>query len=195
MTEFVSKNLTVLRSSVEVTYDSLRMNSSDIHMNTRLKLDNYTEKEILWTILMTTYLPDDIRCVYQIELAQQIRRRVPLDDRELFLELLRIGRGQILCYLMDTSYLFRTTNELFGWILRQRKVPRIQFVKFQDVKYWNNPVNHSRKRGYSDKGTLGSYKVETEWIKDWSNSLEEEKRAEREKDIKDLTSLILNFVN
>lgn len=190
MTSFVEANLTVLRDSVTNTYDNLRRNSQQVNLNVHLKLDNYSEKEIMFTILLCKYLPEDLQAVYHIDLSEQIKRRVQKDRREIYYRFHFLTKGALLCLLMETSMTFKTTEEFFGYLLQRRRCPQLKFTKTWDTKFENNPVNHSRVRGYRDKGTLGSYKIDTEFIRDWSNRLAEEERRQQKKDMKDLALFI-----
>lgn len=185
----VSQSEETLRTSVAVLYrQSEKWKGTFV-----LKLDSYSEKEFLWYILLSFHLPKEYQALYRLELEEKIRSKVPREDRELFLAFL--DPGYLKSFLLNSTRFFRTTEEFFGWLKQVRKIPQIRFRRDIDLKQIYNPINHSRIRGYRDKGSLGSQFVgDSEWRKDYLNSSQEELREISEKLYSDTAEIIKGFI-
>jgi hypothetical protein len=126
-------------------------------------------------------------------LEEKIKRKCSIDQRDLFRELLK-SKGYILNFLLSSSY-FKTSEEFFGWLLFKRNIPEYKYITPRDTKFENNPINHSRIRGYRDKGSLSlEYDFNQEWINDISNQEEEERRKELLKEYHDTALFISGWL-
>lgn len=177
-----------LTTSVSVVYRHFEKQEDGID---RLKLKSYSEKEILFGILISHELPEETQAVIKIKMEEVINHRVSdLLDRELFLAFLS-EKHYLLEYILNSSRFFTTTEEFFGW-LREEHILKYYFHKKVDYKFINNPINHSRRRGYRDQGSMGlQFNPSTEWKEDYLNRLWEEKREELLEITKDTISIII----
>lgn len=188
--KLVSKDKEILRTSVAVLYrQSEKWDGQIVLKNVPNK-----EKELLYYIWLAEYLPEEFRCLYKLELEKKIEKKVPEVDRDLFLSFLETP-AYLKIYLLESSRFFKTTEEFFGWLKQVRPSPKLIFRKKEDLKYIYNPINHSRIRGYRDKGSLGSQFIgNEEWIKDYQNSEEEEERNKLRKIYSDTAEIIKGFI-
>lgn len=194
MTKIVKEQTEALRTSVVVAYRQSEKRKDRINNYFSIDIKNNTEKELLFWILYVWYLPEDLRGLYRMMLEERIKRKCSIDQRDLFRELLK-SKGYILNYLLFSTQYFKTTEEFFGWLLTKRNIPEYKFISPRDIKFENNPVNHSRIRGYRDKGSLSlKYDFNQDWKIDISNHEEEERRKELLKEYHDTALFIRGWI-
>lgn len=179
-----------LRTTVSVYYDRAE---KDNRVVLRSRLKSYREKDVLGAILLYHYLDEDIKPLIKLELEQLITKHCPLEDQDQFLDFLEV-LGYMKCYILESHRFFKNTNEFFGWLLGLNNNLVLYSTVPTDEKFLYNPVNHSRHRGYRDKGSLGSSFIgDKEWILDWSNSEEERRREEYRRLCKDTAEIVRGF--
>jgi hypothetical protein len=193
MSKIVKEQTEALRTSVAVAYRQSEKKKDRINNYFSIDIKKYSEKELLFWILYVWYLPEDLRGLYRMMLEEKIKRKCSIDQRDLFRELLK-SKGYILNFLLSSSY-FKTSEEFFGWLLFKRNIPEYKYITPRDTKFENNPINHSRIRGYRDKGSLSlEYDFNQEWINDISNQEEEERRKELLKEYHDTALFISGWL-
>lgn len=109
-------------------------------------VDN-SQTNLLVLSILSWYVPEDLGVLLRLNILEKI------EFSELgFLELCCRSKGQMLCFLLETSNW--STRDFFGNILTPRMIKQALLSLKPIFKSRRKPKRVQRHRGYRDKGTL-----------------------------------------
>lgn len=106
-----------------------------------------TQENLICLSLLSYYMPEEIGVILRMSISEEIQK-TDLD----FLELLLKGKGQALCFLLDTSLWH--SRDFFGNIVTPNNLKQSILSFRPKMQTRRRPKRVQRHRGYRDKGTL-----------------------------------------
>lgn len=145
-------------------------------------------KDLCVWALISNYLDYEVRDIFKVYLEDQYIQKFTGDKlQEEIFRLLLENEAQAILYITDSSFLWKTSDEFFGYLgqFKPKFQPKFKY-KIRRDKNVTTPVNHSRHRGYRDKGSLGKNSISNKevasdcWVTEKYYLKKEEEEAQRD---------------